>query len=141
MSIAEAPDRDRDVVFPDEDLPAGAVIDGALLARDIDEAFDFVVVGSGAAGSVTAHTLAKAGWSVAIVEEGPWVKTRTFKEDVLGTFRTMLRDSGTQVVKGRVFMPAISASVALVASTVLTLLVSTTALKGPGWSYAKEIPP
>jgi choline dehydrogenase-like flavoprotein len=106
MSTAELPDAHHDArVFPDEDLPAGAVVDGALLEHDVDEAYDFVVVGSGAAGSVAAHTLAKAGWSVAIVEEGPWVKTRSFKEDVLGTFRTMLRDSGTQVVRGRVFMP------------------------------------
>ncbi|MGO8998317.1 MAG: GMC family oxidoreductase N-terminal domain-containing protein, partial [Polyangiaceae bacterium] len=104
--IAEQPETSaRDRVFPDEDLPAGAVVDCASLVRDIDDAFDFVVVGSGAAGSVAAHTLTKAGWSVAIVEEGPWVKTRTFKEDVLGTFRTVLRDSGTQVLKGRAFMP------------------------------------
>ena len=71
----------------------------------MDEEVDFVVVGSGAAGSVAAHTLAKAGWSVAIVEEGPWVKTRDFNDDVLGTFRKMLRDAGTQVLKGRAYMP------------------------------------
>jgi choline dehydrogenase-like flavoprotein len=102
--IAEQPDA-HDRVFPDENLPADTVVDCALLATDVDDAFDFVVVGSGAAGSVAAHTLAKAGWSVAIVEEGPWVKTRSFNEDVLGTFRAALRDSGTQVLKGRVFMP------------------------------------
>jgi choline dehydrogenase-like flavoprotein len=91
--------------FADENLPADAVVDCAALTGDHDEEFDFVVVGSGAAGSVAAHTLAKGGWSVAIVEEGPWVKTRSFKEDILGTFRTMMRDSGTQVLKGRAFMP------------------------------------
>ncbi|HEY2512112.1 MAG TPA: GMC family oxidoreductase [Polyangiaceae bacterium] len=94
-----------DVRFPDEDLPEGAVVDGAELRAPVSEEYDFVVVGSGAAGSVAAHTLASAGWTVAIVEEGPWLKTRSFKDDVLGTFRTMLRDSGTQVLKGRVFMP------------------------------------
>jgi choline dehydrogenase-like flavoprotein len=97
----------QDHAHPDENLPEGSVVDGAELSGDVDDVYDFVVVGSGAAGSVAAHTLAKAGWSVAIVEEGPWVKTRTFKEDVLGTFRTVLRDAGMQVVKGRTFMPLI----------------------------------
>ena len=71
------------------------------LARAVDEPFDFVVVGSGAAGAVAAHVLATAG-SRRIVEEGPWVKTREFKDDVLGTFNKMLRAlRGTQVLKGR----------------------------------------
>lgn len=63
--------------FPDEDVATGAVVDGATLTRDVDEEVDFVVVGSGAAGSVAAHTLAQAGWSVAIVEEGPWLNSVT----------------------------------------------------------------
>jgi choline dehydrogenase-like flavoprotein len=91
--------------FPDEDLPAGAVIDGASLDRDVNEEVDFVVVGSGAAGAVAAHTLAQAGWSVAIVEEGAWLKTRDFNDDVIGTFDRALRDAGTQVLKGRAYMP------------------------------------
>ena len=107
MSSSDVRPDDHARVFADEDLPAGSVVDGAEARANLDEAFDFVVVGSGAAGSVAAHTLAKAGWSVAIVEEGPWVKTRTFKEDVLGTFHTALRDAGTQVLKGRVYMPLI----------------------------------
>ena len=57
--------------FPDEGLPEGSVVDGEAIASDVDEAFDFVIVGSGAAGAVAAHVLSKAGWSVAIVEEGP----------------------------------------------------------------------
>ena len=49
--------------FPDESCPEGAVVDGATLEHDVDDAFDFVVVGSGAAGAVAAHTLAKGGFS------------------------------------------------------------------------------
>jgi choline dehydrogenase-like flavoprotein len=105
MSFIDAAPEHDPKRFPDEDVPEGAVVDGAALAHDLDDEFDFVVVGSGAAGSVAAHTLAKAGWTVAIVEEGPWVKTRAFKEDVLATFHKMLRDAGTQVLKGRAFMP------------------------------------
>jgi choline dehydrogenase-like flavoprotein len=93
--------------FPDEDLPEGAVVDGELLARDVDEEFDYVVVGSGAAGAVAAHTLAKGGFAVAIVEEGPWVKTREFNETVYDAFKRMFRDAGTQVLEGHAFMPLI----------------------------------
>jgi choline dehydrogenase-like flavoprotein len=89
----------------DENLPEGSVVDGEALASDHDEELDFVVVGSGAAGSVAAHVLVSAGWTVGLVEEGPWVRTRDFKDDVLGAFRRTMRDNGTQVLKGRVYMP------------------------------------
>src|SRR5580700_412003 len=93
--------------YPDDDLPEGSVVDGATLTKDLEEAFDFVVVGSGAAGAVAAHTLAKAGFAVAIVEEGPWVKTREFTEPVYEAFKRMFRDAGTQVLEGHAFMPLI----------------------------------
>ena len=96
----QSPDR-----FPDEDLREGSVVDGAALTRDHDDVFDYVVIGSGAGGAVAAHTLASAGFAVAIVEEGPWVKTREFGEDVLGAFNTMMRSSGMQVITGRAYMP------------------------------------
>src|SRR5258708_7947843 len=93
--------------YPDESLPEGAVVDGETLGGDIEESFDFVVVGSGAAGAVAAHVLAKSGASVAIVEEGPWVKTREFDDRVLHAFKRMLRDAGAQVIKGRSYIPII----------------------------------
>jgi len=93
--------------FPDESLPEGAVVDGDALTRDADEAFDYVVVGSGAAGAVAAHVLASAGFSVAIAEEGPWVKTREFGEGVYEAFKRMFRDVGTQVMTGRSYIPLI----------------------------------
>jgi choline dehydrogenase-like flavoprotein len=93
--------------LPDETLPEGAVVDGASLGRDVDETFDYVVVGSGAAGAVAAHVLAESGASVAIVEEGPWVRTREFGEKVYEAFRRMFRDSGTQVIEGRAYIPLI----------------------------------
>ncbi len=101
-------DHDHDHhAFPDEALPEGAVVDGATLARDLEESFDYVVVGSGAGGAVAAHTLAKAGFSVAIVEEGPWIRTRDFGESVYDAFRHMFRDAGTQVCEGRSYIPLI----------------------------------
>jgi choline dehydrogenase-like flavoprotein len=88
-------------------LPEGSVIDGSALTADVDEVFDYVVVGSGAAGAVAAHVLAKAGYEVAIVEEGPWVRTHEFGERVIDAFQRMYRDAGTQVVEGRSYMPLI----------------------------------
>ncbi len=91
--------------FPDERLPEGSVVDGELLVEDTEDAFDYVVVGSGAAGAVAAHVLAKSGARVALVEEGPWVHTRQFTERVYDAFRCMFRDAGTQAIEGRAYIP------------------------------------
>jgi choline dehydrogenase-like flavoprotein len=93
--------------FPDELLPEGSVVDGARAGTAIEGAYDYVVVGSGAAGAVAAHVLAASGASVAIVEEGPWIKTRDFGESVGDAFARMFRDAGTQVMEGRAFIPVI----------------------------------
>src|SRR5512140_3637177 len=89
----------------DENLPEGAVVDGATIGSDVDEAFDFVVVGTGAAGAVAAHRLAELGHSVAMVEEGPYIKTRDFQPNVIDAFRTLMRDAATQAIEGRSFIP------------------------------------
>ena len=89
----------------DENLPEGAVVDGAKLTKEVDESFDFVVIGTGAAGAVAAHRLAELGCSVAMVEEGPYVKTRDFGPTVLGAFKTLMRDRATQAIEGRSFIP------------------------------------
>lgn len=39
---------------------------------------DAVVVGAGAGGGVVAKELATAGWSVVLLERGPWLKTESF---------------------------------------------------------------
>jgi choline dehydrogenase-like flavoprotein len=96
---------DNPITFTDESLPEGAVVDGEKLARDVEDAFDYVVVGSGAAGAVAAHALASAGLSVGIIEEGPWVRTREFGNGVFGAFRRLFRDAGTQVMEGRSYVP------------------------------------
>src|SRR5580692_7352958 len=101
-------DHDHDHhAFPDDELPEGTVVDGAKLGRDVEESFDYVVIGSGAAGAVAAHTLARAGFSVAVVAEGQWVRTREFGESVYDAFRRMYRDAGTQVCEGRSYIPLI----------------------------------
>ena len=89
----------------DEDLPEGSVVDGEALTRSIDDVFDVVIVGSGAAGATAAHTLTAAGLSVGIVEEGPWLKTKDLVKDVHSAFSRVMRQSGMQVLQGRAYMP------------------------------------
>lgn len=91
--------------FPDDDLPTGSVVDGEAMERGHEESFDVVVVGSGASGAVAAHVLASAGREVAIVEEGPWLKTRDVQSDVESTFGRVMRLGGMQVLQGRAFVP------------------------------------
>jgi choline dehydrogenase-like flavoprotein len=96
---------EREHIFPDDDVPVGSVVDGALLGARYEESFDVVVVGSGAAGAVAAHVLADAGLEVAIVEEGPWLKTRDVRADVQSTFDHVMRLRGMQMLRGRAFIP------------------------------------
>lgn len=89
---------------PDEGLPEGSVIDGTVAgAGDLDA--DFVVVGTGASGAVAGRELARHGYRVVFVEEGPWVKTREFVSDVETTFARLLREGGLQAMRGRSFIP------------------------------------
>jgi len=45
---------------------------------------DFVIVGSGAAGGVMARELAVAGFTVVVLEQGPYLKSGDFRHDELG---------------------------------------------------------
>lgn len=40
----------------------------------MDQTFDAVIIGSGFGGSLTAHALVEAGWSVLLLERGEWVE-------------------------------------------------------------------
>lgn len=54
---------------------------------------DFVVVGSGAAGGVMAKELASAGFSVVVLEQGPYLRPADFRHDELATlFQNALMD-------------------------------------------------
>src|SRR5689334_10085818 len=43
---------------------------------------DFVIVGSGAAGGVMARELSRNGFSVVVLEQGPWLTERDFSHDI-----------------------------------------------------------
>ena len=48
------------------------------------EKVDFVIVGSGAAGGIMAKELSTAGFSVVVLEQGPYLKAADFKHDEWG---------------------------------------------------------
>lgn len=94
--------------FPDDGHEA-SVVDGLTLVKgnNFTDEFDFVVVGSGAAGAVAAHTLQASGFSVGIVEEGPWIRTSEMTREVDEVFTRAIRDRGMQVAQGRTFIPVL----------------------------------
>ena len=65
------------------------------------EVFDYVVVGSGAAGASAARTLIEATSSVAVVEEGPAVPTEEFSDRTFPSLVRLYRDMGAQITDGR----------------------------------------
>jgi len=55
------------------------------------EEVDFVIVGSGAAGGIMAKELSTAGFSVVVLEQGPYLRERDFHHDEFGvTFQSAL---------------------------------------------------
>ena len=75
--------------------------------RSFEEVFDWVIVGSGAAGATAARVLSETGASVAVLEEGPCVDTKEFNDLAFPSIRRMFRDAGSQVARGRAFIPVI----------------------------------
>lgn len=67
------------------------------------ETVDFLIVGSGAAGGVMAKELATAGFSVVVLEQGPYLRERDFHHDEFGVvFRSALvNDPRTQPTTAR----------------------------------------
>ncbi len=52
----------------------------------LDEPVDFAIVGSGAAGGVLAKELAAAGFSIVVLEQGPWRQSSDFTHDELANW-------------------------------------------------------
>lgn len=71
---------------------------------------DYAVVGSGAGGAAAAVILARAGYSVALIEKGPWRDPEDYPHSVHGTMRDMFDTWGMRVAVGDSIMPVVQAS-------------------------------
>src|SRR5690242_6272878 len=93
--------------YPDDvdALPSDSVFDGAMMTGDLIDSADYVVIGSGAAGATAAMVLSTSGYSVIILEEGPWIRTQNFGVDVYPAMKSMFREMGTNMTIGRTMMP------------------------------------
>ncbi len=89
---------------------------------------DYVVVGSGAGGAAAAVMLARAGYSVTIVESGPWRVPDDYPSSMYGCLRDMFDSWGTKVARGDSLMPVIQANV--VGGT--TVINSSIVVRTPG---------
>ena len=64
----------------------------------LDEAVDFVVVGSGAAGGILAKELSTSGFDVVVLEQGPFRRASEFVHDEVAVlFRHELLGGGTEI--------------------------------------------
>ncbi len=129
----------RSQLFPDDEslLPTGSVIDGRQATSDVVDAADYVVIGSGAAGATAALVLARAGYSVVLLEEGAWVRTKEFGADVFPAMKQMYRDLGANVTLGRGAFPVLQGRCVGGSTTINSAI----ALRAPakvvdGWSTA-----
>jgi len=86
------------------------IFNGETETRSVDEQFDYVIVGSGAAGATAARVLVDTGASVAVLEEGPAVSTPEFGDKLFPALRRMFRGMGSLVARGRAFIPIIQGS-------------------------------
>lgn len=89
--------------------PGGAVsvrdLDAVRGKRFVKDAADYVIVGTGAAGATAARVLTAAGLDIVLVEEGAAPPQTGFAPDNYTAFKSLWRDSGFQVARGRTMMP------------------------------------
>jgi choline dehydrogenase-like flavoprotein len=78
--------------------------------RELFDAADFVVVGTGAGGATAARTLSRAGYSVVMLEEGGAIEPDRHAP-LLATMAESLRDFGAQATQSRVPMPLLQGCV------------------------------
>jgi choline dehydrogenase-like flavoprotein len=83
--------------------------DFASISDNVRLDVDVVVVGSGAGGAVAAHRLARAGKTVALIEEGHYYRPQDFSRDSGAAMRQLYRDGGMRAMVGTMIIPTMQA--------------------------------
>lgn len=73
----------------------------------LEDEFDYVIVGSGAAGATAARVLCESGARVAVVEEGPALEPSRFGDQIWPGMQRLFRNAGGFVARGRAFIPVL----------------------------------
>jgi choline dehydrogenase-like flavoprotein len=89
---------------PPSPTPSELILTPMRLGGDARLSFDAVVVGSGAGGSVIADSLASAGYSVLVVEQGPYETSETFKQSEVTMMQKLFQQGGTASTKDLSFV-------------------------------------
>ncbi len=76
------------LAWPRARIPAPG--QGDRLKKVDIEQYDVCIIGSGAGAAPVAHTLAKAGYRVILLEKGPWLKEGDFTKDEIAVSRRPL---------------------------------------------------
>lgn len=100
-----------------------AIVHGRDLAAGFDEAFDAIVIGSGAGGATVATLLAEAGQRVLVLEEGPYYAPSDYGRFLASeAVRRLFREAGLCTAFGVGQTPIISIAVgrAVGGSSILT---------------------
>ncbi len=71
----------------------------------LEDAADFVIVGTGAGGATAARVLAEAGYSLVLLEEGPLLTREERPAELLDAMALAVRDFGSQTTSGPTPMP------------------------------------
>jgi choline dehydrogenase-like flavoprotein len=71
----------------------------------LDDAADFVIVGTGAGGATAARVLSEAGLSVIMLEEGPRLRPEQRERGLLDAMSQSMRDLGTVTTAGAAPIP------------------------------------
>src|SRR6185312_18116 len=78
---------------------------GRVVTHLLEDAADFVIVGSGAGGATAARVLSRAGHSVVVLEEGRALDASQRSHALLPAMDESVRDMATVATSGSVPMP------------------------------------
>jgi choline dehydrogenase-like flavoprotein len=89
---------------PPVKMPEDLLISPMKVDADTRLVCDVCVVGTGAGGSVIAHRLSEAGFSVLVVEQGSYETSETYKRSEYAMMQKLFQQSGTAATKDLSFV-------------------------------------
>ncbi|TVR02781.1 MAG: FAD-binding protein [Deltaproteobacteria bacterium] len=84
-----------------EQLPNMTTFGDVEGVQGVEDACDYVVIGTGAAGATAARVLAEAGLDVVMLEEGSWIPRQSLRQDMYSSLKSLWRDMGFQGTESR----------------------------------------